>query len=323
MTLTTYRSLLALLLSGFGWSLSIFILITLLKATKVIGIAVLILITVGLLPTTREHLKWHFASLGDKIQDYTEYLEAWPNGRHAAEARLRQDERSWSDARAGNTLESFKHYEQVYPNGAHLAEAHMKIEDLTWQQSTSANTITSLRAYDNAYPSGRFVAESQARQVELRTDDTPYTVALQKETDAAIKEFLREFPGHTREPDARSILKRLAPAVVVVDYPKYVAASHKMVYQWETIFKESSGKSRYKVTATDCYIRDPGRQWRDGKWPLNWGPTIDVDPGGVSRANFEHVKVHSWGGGYFHCVWIGEDEYGNKISIVQEVLLLP
>ncbi|MDR2451583.1 MAG: hypothetical protein LBE85_07420 [Candidatus Accumulibacter sp.] len=224
------------------------------KTAKIIGIAILILVGVDLLPATRDTLAWHFASSGDQARNYAEYLAAWPSGRHSAEARSRHDERSWADAQAGKTLESYRQYERTHPSGAHLADARAQIEDLTWRQASdtgtvgslqayaetypegkfvteaqsriedlawrqasSTNTIRSLRAYAEAYPKGKFLTEAKSRQLALRTDDAPWTMALQKGTKTALDDFLSEFPGHAKEADARQAIQDITEGRDIVD----------------------------------------------------------------------------------------------------------
>jgi hypothetical protein len=220
----------------------------------IIGVAVLVLIAIGLLPVTRDELKWRFTSSSDKAQDYAEYLAAWPNGRHSTEASHRYDERSWTDAQAGRTLKSYQQYVQIHPSGIHLTEASTQIENLTWQQSTNANTIQSLEAYlrsydsgrfvttartqienvtwqqsTNAntirslnayvagYPKGRFLSDAQSRLTVQRTNDAPYLAALQIGTEVTISNFLSEFPGHAKEADAKLALKEITEGRDIVD----------------------------------------------------------------------------------------------------------
>jgi hypothetical protein len=151
---------------------------TFMKIGKITGLAFLSLLVVGLFPETRQTLKWHSASSGDKAEDYAEYLAAWPNGRHAAEAQMR-------------------------------------IEDLTWQQSRK--TIKALRAYLHENPRGRFAAQVPVRESDLRADETPYLASIREGTEIAIKEFLIEYPGHAKEEDAKRILNDLSVGRDIVD----------------------------------------------------------------------------------------------------------
>ena len=160
------------------------------KATKIIGVAILILIAFGLLPATRDEMKWRFAMSRDKAQDYAEYLAAWPSGRHSAEGRSRYDERSWADAKAGSTLESYRHYEQSHPTGAHLPEAHTRIENLTWQQSTNGNTIQTLEGYLKNYDTGRFAADARTR-----IENLTWQQSTNANSPAPLRQFLKQYPN--------------------------------------------------------------------------------------------------------------------------------
>ena len=44
-----------------------------------------------------------------------------------------------------------------------------------------------------------------------------------------------------------------------------------------------------------------------------------VKAGGSAKVNYYIDKDDKWAGGEFHCVWIGTDDAGNSISIIQEV----
>ena len=187
------------------------------KATKIIGVAILILIAVGLLPATRDELKWRFASSRDKAQDYAEYLAGWPSGRHFAEGRTRYEERGWAEAQAGSTVESYQQYEQTHPSGTHLADARTRIEDLTWQQSTTTKTIRALQTYLQAYPQGRFLADARTEQAALQTNESAFSTAFQKGTEGALRQFLTDFPNHLKEAEAKQALKDITEGRDIVD----------------------------------------------------------------------------------------------------------
>jgi hypothetical protein len=51
----------------------------------------------------------------------------------------------------------------------------------------------------------------------LRANQQPYEAALQKGTETALKDFLRDFPGHVREADARQALQDITEGRDMVD----------------------------------------------------------------------------------------------------------
>jgi hypothetical protein len=173
------------------------------KATKIVGVAILLLIGVGLLPSTRDAFKWHFASSRDKAQGYAEYLRAWPNGRHAAEARSRYDERSWTDAQTAKTLESYRQYEQTHPAGTHLAEARIRIETLELNQALGAGTPLPVREFLKQYPNSSHADTAQRQLGSL--EESAWRRAQQNTNSDFYEQYLRDYPDgkHLDEAKAR------------------------------------------------------------------------------------------------------------------------
>lgn len=199
-----------------------------------------------LLPATRDELSWHFVASRNNSPAYQGYLDKWPAGRHAAQAKTLVEMSTWSEALAINTPASYERYEHSFPNGQHVAEARTRIMDLVWEHfrnagplrsaqayvehyckstnreivkarlenlvwnlCTNASTIRSLRTYVDAYPEGRFLAEAHRRQAGLVTNDAAYLSTASQGTAEALHRFLREFPGHAREPEAKHILTNI------------------------------------------------------------------------------------------------------------------
>jgi hypothetical protein len=164
-------------------------------------------------------------------------------GRHVARAKSLLEARTWAEALAINTPTSYERYEQTFPSGPHAREARTRIIDLVWEQSrdscllrsaqayvghhrgtpngetararlenliwnlsTNANTIRSLRAYASHYPEGRFLAEANTRQATLITNEAVYLTTLSQGSAEAFLRFLREYPGHDKEWEAKQSL---------------------------------------------------------------------------------------------------------------------
>jgi hypothetical protein len=109
-----------------------------------------------------------------------------------------------------------------------------------------------------------------------------------------------------------------AKAIVDIRYAKEVGAPTNGRYMFKTFFRETGGKSGFKLTARDFYIMDPNGE----KWSNSWSETVEVQAGGVGEADYWCDWSDHWAGGDFHCVWVGKDQAGNYISIVQIVRLL-
>jgi tetratricopeptide (TPR) repeat protein len=107
-----------------------------------------------------------------------------------------------------------------------------------------------------------------------------------------LKQALAYLPGCKIEP------KSTSRAVVEFDPP------HNMTwrsgeYQWDATFRETGGKSGFRLTATDFYILSVS----GAKWSNNWRPSVDVKAGGSADVHWWVDRSEKWAGGKFHCIW--------------------
>jgi|SRR5208337_3485210 len=176
-----------------------------------IPIAATVVATAAILasPTIREEIGWRWASYSDRLESYSGYIVAWPNGRHSENARVLLEEKAWESATAQNTLASYDLYLKNLPGGKHVKDALIKKEDCTWAQTTSTNTVSGYRDYLGRNPKGRYSEHAKAKLEALLRDDSPFQTAERQGTREAMEQFLTQFPGHIREKDARSAIKNL------------------------------------------------------------------------------------------------------------------
>ncbi|MBE9572728.1 MAG: hypothetical protein IMF11_19045 [Proteobacteria bacterium] len=182
-----------------------------------VGVLVVAALALAIIPTTRDEIHWRWASNKDETASYQSYVETWPDGRHTSEARARYDENSWADAQAAKTVPAYERYIQLHGDGKHVTEAKDNIESLHWQEATAANTIRGYRDYSSTHPHGRHVREAETKAADLRTDDAPFDKALKTGTAASLRQFLEEFPGHQKEPDAQQAIKDITEGRDIVD----------------------------------------------------------------------------------------------------------
>lgn len=168
---------------------------------------VLITALIAAFPEIRDELHWQWASYKDQEEDYADYLETWPAGRHTREARDLYDERSWARVKAYNTVLAFEKYLQTHPEGAYVQQAEEEIENFHWQRARGRNTPLAYQQYIDAYPAGSFVGEAKAKKEALLKDNAPFLAAKKSGLRQAYETFLAEYPGHARENAARSALK--------------------------------------------------------------------------------------------------------------------
>jgi len=99
---------------------------------------------------------------------------------------------------------------KAWPDGRHVAEARARYDELGWVDAEKSNTIRSYRDYVATHPQGRFVQQAETKASALRTDPTLYKAALRVGTDASLKEFLADFPGHEKEAQAQQAIKDIS-----------------------------------------------------------------------------------------------------------------
>ncbi len=191
---------------------------------KVIVSTFLILAAAGLalafLPAARDEIQFRWAACQDETAGYESYLRAWPEGRHAADARARSDQHGWADAKAAGTVQGFECYVQLHPGGEHVAEARDSIDSLHWKEAAAAGTVAGFERYSGLHPEGRYIAEAKQKSSALRADPAPYEAALGEGTEAALKKFIADFPGHAKEADANQVLKDITEGRDIVDLLK-------------------------------------------------------------------------------------------------------
>lgn len=129
---------------------------------KTIGVAaggiILVVIALAMIPTIRDEIHWQWASHKNETTSYESYVNTWPGGRYAAEARGRYDELGWADAQAVNTVQGYERYVQFHGNGKYVTEAKDNIETLQWQEAVVANTIQGFEQYLERHPDGKRVS---------------------------------------------------------------------------------------------------------------------------------------------------------------------
>lgn len=154
----------------------------------------------GLLLTacSRQETAWRDAGQADTDAAYSAYLEDYPAGAHAAEARQRvgelREQQEWQRALRFDAPESYQHYLAAYPTGRFGATARERL----------AGFLRARAPQDDTRPAGALIAEAQR---------AGYRVQLGAFADGeqAARDAWRALRAHHPE-----LLGRLAPRVDVV-----------------------------------------------------------------------------------------------------------
>jgi len=104
---------------------------------------------------SRQEAGWRDARGEDNVLAYETYLEHFPAGAHAAEARARirelHEEREWARAKQLQTPEAWQRYLGAYPEGRHAAAAREHLSDFVLARAPPADRryIVQLGAYSS------------------------------------------------------------------------------------------------------------------------------------------------------------------------------
>ncbi|MGH8495574.1 MAG: tetratricopeptide repeat protein [Gammaproteobacteria bacterium] len=117
----------------------------------------------------RQPQAWEEASTEDTVAAYDAYLENYPEGEHAAEARARRDTlaetQAWEEAQAADTPEAYEAYLADHESGAHAADARDKVAeasaDSDWKAARSANSAQAYNEYASNHPDDARAAEAR------------------------------------------------------------------------------------------------------------------------------------------------------------------
>lgn len=129
------------------------------------------------LQVTEEEI-WNAVVQTNTAEEYSKYIEYFPNGKHvlAARTKLSQltDEDDWKRALELSSTSSYMQYLEAHPQGAHNDEAIQRLEELeendVWQRAKTRNSASSFMDYLRKYPSGRFETLARKNLESLRQD---------------------------------------------------------------------------------------------------------------------------------------------------------
>ena len=115
---------------------------------------------IALAACSRQEAGWRDAHGEDSVLAYETYLERFPAGAHADQARARirelHEEREWARAGQLQTPESLQRYLGAWPEGRHAAEARDRLSDFVLEKAPPGERRYSIQL-------GAYSSEAAAR----------------------------------------------------------------------------------------------------------------------------------------------------------------
>jgi hypothetical protein len=186
----------------------------------ILSVIVVMGLAMAIIPSTRDEIKWRIVLRQDLTSGFESYLSAWPAGRHSTEAIELYDLYGWADTRLTNTVDGFENYMKVHSGGKYISEAREKIDSLQWQEASSNNTIKSYRTYLEKNPNGKYAKTANANSSALRINQKIYDASLKMGTEASLREFLTDYPGHIKESEVLAAIRDITEGRDIVDLIK-------------------------------------------------------------------------------------------------------
>ena len=144
------------------------------------------------------------------------WIVLWIAGASMLAACSRQ-EAGWRDARGQDSLSGYESYLEQFPAGAHAAEARARmrelLEDREWMRAMEFGTPEAYQRYLGAYPEGRYAGAARERLSEFVLARAPAPAAADAAPVAATvsteRSYAVQLGAYSNEAAARTGLARL------------------------------------------------------------------------------------------------------------------
>ena len=110
---------------------------------------------------------WSKAQKADSVAAYQEYLNAYPGGEFATQARTRVDELELATAEAAGTIAALEAFVAGHPDSAVLGRADERLAQLRFAEAEKAGTAEAWSAFLAKHAEGELAAKARAKRSEL------------------------------------------------------------------------------------------------------------------------------------------------------------
>lgn len=152
-----------------------------------------------------DNASWAVAQRNNTVSAYSEYLEKFPEGLHANEARQAVDaldDDVWFDIQSNLNEEQLNKYKTLFPAGKHIAECNELLIDLPWLETKRRNTIFDYNEYLLKYPGQHEVEIKTA--INALSDDKDWDNACIVGDSQAYRRYLEQHPDGNHAQEARN-----------------------------------------------------------------------------------------------------------------------
>lgn len=114
---------------------------------------------------------WARATRSNAYEDYVAYITAYSNGgRYIVGAVNAADDLLWARVDSIGTPDSYNVYLEKFPRGRHAEQARDNLEEMAWRQIAGGLTIDGLTDFISEFPAGRHIAEARDALEKLQQE---------------------------------------------------------------------------------------------------------------------------------------------------------
>ena len=228
-----------------------------------------------------------------KVNGYKHYLECYPNGNHAEEAKkllADLEDSVWNTVLGDLTKESLEGYSDIFPDGKYIDECDKMLGDLPFLEVLKRNTIDAYQEYMKKYP-GRHDEEC-LQHIEEIEDENDWKNACANNTREAYMEYLKKHPNGKHAKEAKERIKNRSQKEIFIgqlreDPNCYPPNSTKPVESITTKVEDGV------ATWDDLLVVFEPRQIEAIK---NWKAATDLPPvPELERLSEGFTEVYFWG----------------------------
>lgn len=218
----------------------------------------------------RDHVyerAWEIARGQNTVLAYKAYLDRYPSGPRAEEARSVLHHLAFQEARRVNTAAAYQAFVEDYRDAREVYEARARLNDALYEEATSLRTIAAYKTFIKAHPDNPNVRKAE---------DEIYRLSTPGRTIVEYRNFIKTEPDNHRVPDAwRSLYETYTKDLNVGAITRFIAEFPDYPFMEELV-------DDYRTASIELI---PFR--RNGKWGF-------VDTEGNERIKAEYDWVDAF-----------------------------
>ena len=100
-------------------------------------------------------------NIAGTIKMYEDYLQKYPDGLYAQEAKTRIEELSFDSVKKAGTVAAYEEFIRKYPKSKYAGEVMLRVDKLNYEKYLKEDTLDAYKKFVIKYPENRYVSEAR------------------------------------------------------------------------------------------------------------------------------------------------------------------